>query len=77
MDGLSALINDAPEFLLLLPGGGTAREVSSQRPRERPSLGLSGCHPWPWTSTLRTISNKCLLLVDVLPVGFCYSGPGD
>lgn len=77
MDGLSALINDAPESSLLLLPRRARPEVSSQRPRRRPSLEPARLPPWPWTSTLRTISNKCLLLVDVLPVGFCYSGPGD
>ena len=77
MDGLSALIKDAPESsLFLLPREGMAR---SRQPAARKTAFTGACQaaPWPWTSTFRTVSNKCLLLADVLPVGFCYSGPGD
>ena len=52
-------------------------EVGSLQPGRRPSMEPVRLPPWPWTSTFRTISNKCLLFVDALPVGFCYSGPGD
>ena len=52
-------------------------EVGSLQPRRRPPLEPVRLPLWSWTSTFRTISNRCLLLVDALSVGFCYSSPGD
>lgn len=54
---------------------GTATEVSSQRAQKTAFTGACQAATLALDLTLRTTSNKCLLLVDVLPVGF-YSGPG-